>query len=88
MSEAKTSFIVLGLIIAVGLSACGEQVSLCKEAMGMRGNQLGVGDKDRQKFIDNCRMSGGVYTVDQWQCLIAAMKKGTAYEEATEQCVP
>jgi hypothetical protein len=86
--ETKTSFnvLVLGLIIALGLAACSKQVSLCEEAMRLRANELGVPDKEQQKFVDICSSRATAHTVEQWECMISAMKKGTAYEQATEQC--
>jgi hypothetical protein len=88
--ETKTSFnvLVLGLISAFGLASCSKHVSLCEEAMGLRANQLGVPDKEQQKFVDICSRRATAYTVEQWKCIISAMKKGTAYEQATEQCGP
>ena len=86
--EAKTLFnvLVLGLIIAFGLAACNKQVSLCEEAMGLRVNQLGIPDKEQQKFVDICSSRATAFPVEQWECMISAMKNGTAYEQATDQC--
>jgi hypothetical protein len=79
---------VLGLSIVLGLSSCSKQESLCKEAMGLRADQLAASDSDKERFVGNCRGSGTVYSVEQWECMITALKKGEAYEQATAQCAP
>jgi hypothetical protein len=76
------------LLISLGLSACSEQESLCKEAMKMRSDQLKVTDATRTKFLDQCRSRGMAYTTEQWECLITRMQQREAYEKAMATCLP
>lgn len=90
MTIKRTSYYMLfcGSLVALGLSACSKEVSLCEEAMSLRSDQLGFADRDRQKFLDSCRTGGKVFSAHRWECTIAAMKKGAAYDQAMEQCAP
>jgi hypothetical protein len=76
------------LLISLGLSACSEQESLCKEAMTMKSAQLKVTDATRARFLDQCRSGAIAYTIEQWQCLITRMKQREAYDKAMATCVP
>ncbi len=76
------------LLISLGLSACSEQRSLCKEAMNMRSDQLKVADTTREKILDECRSRGTAYTTEQWECLITRMEQREAYDKAMATCVP
>ena len=90
--EARYFVAVLALIPFLSLPGCNliqsESVALCTEAMKMNADQLGAGEEHKRKFIQGCRMKASVYTTDQWKCIIAEMKQGKAYAEATEQCRP
>ena len=78
--------VVLVLLISFGLSACSEEVSLCKEAMNVRSDQLKVTDPTRKKFLDECRNRGYTYTPDQWKCIIKRLEKREAYDKAIGAC--
>jgi hypothetical protein len=79
---------VLVLLISLGLSACSEQASLCKEAMNLKSDQLKVTDTTRKKFLDQCRSKGMAYTTEQWECLITRMQQREAYDKAMATCIP
>ena len=77
---------VLVLLISLGFSACSEEVSLCKEAMNIRSDQLKVTEPTRKKFLDECRSRGFTYTPDQWKCIIKRLEQREAYDKAIGAC--
>ena len=77
---------VFVFLISLGLSACSEEVSLCKEAMNLRSDQLKVTDPTRKKFVDECRTRGFTYTPDQWKCIIKRLEQREAYDKAIGAC--
>jgi len=78
--------VVLVLLISFGLSACSEEVSLCREAMNVRSDQLKVTDPTRNKFVGECRTRGFAYTPDQWKCIIKRLEQREAYDKAIGAC--
>jgi hypothetical protein len=80
----------LALIFSLSLPGCGpfqsEKVTLCQEAMKMNADQLRAGEVAKNKLVNGCRMKAGIYTRDQWKCIIAEMKQGKSYTEAGTTC--
>jgi len=82
---------VITLLYSFGLPGCtetevGQEVALCKEAMKLNAKQQRVNQELRQKFIEGCAIGGGGRTPAQWKCVIAEMKQGQSYVNATDQC--
>ena len=78
--------VVHALLISFVLSACSEEVSLCKEAMNVRSDQLKVTEPTRNKFLDECRSRGYTYTPDQWECIIKRLEQREDYDKAIGAC--
>lgn len=76
----------LGVTASVALSACGEQQSLCRQAMEMRATELKASESDRAKFLENCRRRANAYPAEKWRCIVTHMEKGSAYDKAVETC--
>ena len=84
---------VLMLLSSFGLPGCtetevGQDVALCREAMKLNAKQQRVNEEFKQKFIEGCALGGGGRTPAQWKCVIAEMKQGESYVNATDQCFP
>ncbi len=87
------SFIwALALISSLNLSGCtdarvDQSIALCTEAIELDASQLRWDDQQKQKVIKQaCAQAGGGHTPEQWQCVIAAMKKSESYVKATDTC--
>jgi hypothetical protein len=80
----------LALIFSLGLPGCGpfksEKVALCQEAMKMNADQLKAGEEARNNLVNRCSTQAGIYTLDQWKCIVAEMKQGKSYTEAGNTC--
>ena len=83
---------VLTLLSSFGLPGCttevGQDVALCREAMKLNAKQQRMNEEFKQKFIEGCARGGGGRTPAQWKCVIAEMKQGKSYVNATDQCFP
>lgn len=66
----------------------GEQVSLCKEAMNMKSEQLKLTDTTRKRILEQWRSKGMAYTTQQWECLITRLEQREAYDKAMVTCIP
>ena len=90
-SNVRSFIAVLTLLSSFGLPGCTEtevaqEVALCREAMKLNAKQLELGEEQRQKFIGGCAIGGGGRTPNQWKCVIAEMKQGELYLNATDKC--
>lgn len=83
--SSKTGYSAI-LFVSLGLSACSEEVSLCKEVMNLRSDQLKLTDVTRQKFVGECRTRGMAYTVEQWQCIRKKLEQREEYDKAIGAC--
>ena len=92
-SNVRYFIAVLTLLSSFGLPGCtetevGQEVALCREAMKLNAKQLRVNQELRQRFIEGCALGGGGRTPNQWKCVIAEMKQGASYINATDKCFP
>ena len=92
-SNVRYFIAVLMLLSSFGLPGCtetevGQEVALCREAMKLNAKQLRVNQELRQRFIEGCALGGGGRTPNQWKCVIAEMKQGASYINATDKCFP
>jgi len=87
----KQSFIwALGLISSLNLSGCtdakqDQSTALCIEAMDLNASQLRWNNERKQEIINHSCVQGAA---EQWQCVVAAMKKNESYVKATDTCFP
>ncbi|MGH8754794.1 MAG: hypothetical protein ACREU0_03020 [Burkholderiales bacterium] len=54
--------------------------------MKLNAKQLEVDQQARQRFMEGCALGGGGRTPNQWKCVIAEMKQGESYMNATDKC--
>ncbi|MFO1418938.1 MAG: hypothetical protein U1E83_09750 [Methylotetracoccus sp.] len=91
--KKKGAFICTGLLL---IGACSEQsadnalterrVALCKDVMKAYIKEAKIYERDRDRLIGSCGISQKERTVDQWQCVLAAVQGGQKYAEASQAC--
>lgn len=93
---------ILILAALFSLAGCGETESttgaepeitgpssmdLCKEVMTLNAQQLESDEAETKLFMVGCS-AGAKYSSAAWQCVLTAMKRGSSYVKATDECLP
>jgi hypothetical protein len=86
----------LGIIAASLMAGCSspspenadtkQRIALCESVMKKYIVEANTYERDRQRLIGSCHISQKERSIEQWQCVLAAMDQGTKYAEASERC--
>jgi hypothetical protein len=63
-----------------------QRIALCESVMKKYIVEANTYERDRKRLIGSCHISQKERSIEQWQCLLDAMERGTKYAEASEQC--
>jgi hypothetical protein len=83
--------IMLAAVSMVTLWGCesagpGPAMAACEEAMALNAKQLRETEEGTQRLIEGCTQATFEHGASTWQCVVAEMKQGKKYMEATDKC--
>lgn len=86
----------VGIVLAASLVGCSgpspentetqQRIAICEQVMKKYIVEANTYERDRQRLIASCNISQRNRTLQQWQCALEAMEKGTKYADASNQC--
>lgn len=87
---------VVSFLLLAGVVGCTEKtadnaaterrIALCQEVMKSYIVEANIHKRDQKRIIGTCHMAQKERTEEQWRCALDSMRKGEAYDAASDKC--